>query len=164
MNIGSMRNSESTAFVRSLTNSNMEFTMATQGSVSIRKYNMELKLNRVLQSQVDDLSTKLASEMEKRNKTEAKLKVGRAEHRKEISGLKKSNALLTASELAKAKETADAKESELRDIQESMRHENERLRSLLSGNVKIKGNLENVNDIARSKNIHVISGGRAGAI
>ncbi|PKO62621.1 MAG: hypothetical protein CVU24_03320 [Betaproteobacteria bacterium HGW-Betaproteobacteria-18] len=163
-NIGSIQNHESITFVRSLPYSNMDFTMTTQSSVSVREHNMKLKLIGVLQSQVEELNTKLTSEMEKRKKIEAKLKVVRSEHRKKISALNKSNSLLLANELAKAKAITDAKEEALLGIQDGMLRANEQRGLSRNGNVKIKGNLENLNDIARSKNIHVIPGGRAGAI
>jgi len=138
--------------------------MTTQPSVSIRVHNMKLKLIEDLQSQVDNLNAKLTSEMEKRKKIEAKLKVVRSEHRKKITALNKSNSLLLANELTKAKAIADTTIDQLRAIQKTMRNENEQRGLSRNGNVKIKGNLENLNDIARSKNIHVIPGGRAGAI
>ncbi len=138
--------------------------MTTQSSVSVREHNMKLKLIGVLQSQVEELNTKLTSEMEKRKKIEAKLKVVRSEHRKKIAALNKSNSLLLENELAKAKAIADATIVELRGIQENMRHENERLDLLLKDKARMKGNLESVNKVARSKSTHVISGGRAGAI
>ena len=138
--------------------------MATQRSVSVREHNKQLRLIDVLQSQVAELDVALSSEIAKRKKSEAKLKLVRAENRRKTLALNEAHVKAMTNELAKAKVITDAKEVELRGLQGDMRRENERLRLSLTGNVKMKGNLESLNETARSKNQHVISGGRAGVI
>jgi predicted component of viral defense system (DUF524 family) len=142
----------------------METAMATLKTVPTSDYNKQVKLVAALEKKLIAGEAILAKEVADHALLKAKLKAERKKHRAKTLAAKTAHLLSTTEQLSAAKTISDAKIAELRDLLDRSKREEERLRLLLAKDKRIKGNLELVNQVARSKNQHVISGGKAGSI
>jgi hypothetical protein len=141
-----------------------------------RHLRQQLKAAVAESQELDSCREILRLEKMKNSKLEQRLKEVHAPGKRELNAVRdrcraKHKATLDKTVLAhetlfeKMKADLGDRVKELVSINDKLKRDNERLSLQLNGNVRMHGNLENLDEDPRATNpIHVISGGRAGSV